>query len=67
MAGPWTLNEEVLRQLWFLGTQGAVFAAREAMARAELLLRFPPAAEQMDEWRASIQSLLDFAEAEGSR
>lgn len=27
-----TLNEEVLRRLWFLGTQGAVVVAREAMA-----------------------------------
>ena len=37
----------------------------EAMARAQLLLRFPPMAEQMDEWRATIQSLLGFAENEG--
>ena len=37
----------------------------EAMARAQLLLRFPPAVEQMDEW-ATIQSLLGFIEAEGS-
>src|SRR4051812_39563076 len=41
--------------------------ASEAMAWAQLLLRFPPAAEQMDEWRATIQSLLGFAEAGGSR
>ena len=41
--------------------------AAEAMARAQLLLRFPPAAEQMDEWRATIQSLLDFAEGWGSQ
>nr|XP_020175246.1 bile salt-activated lipase-like [Aegilops tauschii subsp. strangulata] len=33
----------------------------EAMGRAQLLLRFPPAAEQMDEWCATIQSLLGFA------
>lgn len=39
--------------------------ASEAMARAQLLLRFPPAAEQMDEWCATIQSLLGFAEAKG--
>nr|XP_020163445.1 guanine nucleotide-binding protein G(s) subunit alpha isoforms XLas-like [Aegilops tauschii subsp. strangulata] len=39
----------------------------EAMARAQLLLRFSPAAEQMDEWRATIQSLLGFAEAGGSQ
>ena len=37
----------------------------EAMARAQLLLRFPPAAEQMDEWRATIQSLLGFTAAGG--
>lgn len=41
--------------------------ASEAMARAQLLLRFPPMAEQMDECHATIQSLLGFAEAEGSR
>nr|XP_020153718.1 protein transport protein sec31-like [Aegilops tauschii subsp. strangulata] len=39
--------------------------AMEAMARAQLLLKFQPAAEQMDEWRATIQSLLGFVEAEG--
>src|SRR5215216_5029048 len=39
--------------------------ATEAMARAQLLLRFPPAAEQMDEWCATIQSLLSFTEAGG--
>ena len=33
------------------------------MARAQLLLRFPPAADQMDEWRATIQSLFGFTEA----
>ena len=37
------------------------------MARAELLLRFPPAADQMDEWRATIQSLIGFAEVGGSQ
>jgi len=41
--------------------------AIEAMSRAQLLLRFPPAAEQIDEWRATIQSLLGFAEAGGSQ
>ena len=39
--------------------------ATEAMVRAQLLLKFPPADEQMDEWRATIQSLLGFAEAGG--
>ena len=38
----------------------------EAMARAQLLLRFSPAAELMDEWRATIQSLLGFTKAGGS-
>src|SRR3954471_6219691 len=32
--------------------------ATKAMARAQLLLKFPPAAEQMDELCATIQSLL---------
>src|SRR3954466_16420502 len=30
----------------------------EALARAQLLLDFPPAAEKLDEWRATIQSLV---------
>jgi hypothetical protein len=38
----------------------------KAMARAQLLLKFPPTADQMDEWRATIQSLIGFAEAGGS-
>ena len=37
------------------------------MARAQLLLRFLPVADQMDEWRATIQSLIGFAEAGGSQ
>ena len=37
--------------------------ATEAMARARLLLRFPLVAERMDEWRATIQSLIGFTEA----
>ena len=41
--------------------------APKAMARARLLLRFPPAAEQMDQWRSTIQSLLGFSKAGGSR
>jgi hypothetical protein len=41
--------------------------ATEAMARARLLLKFPPAAERMDEWRATIQSLIDFAETGGQQ
>ena len=41
--------------------------ATEAMARAQLLLRFPPVDDQMDEWRSTIQSLIGFAEAGGSQ
>ena len=40
-------------------------ATSEGMARAQLLLRFLPVAEQMDEWSATIQSLLSFVEAGG--
>jgi hypothetical protein len=36
------------------------------MARAQMLLNFPPAPEKMDEWRATIQSLIGFAEASKS-
>ena len=32
--------------------------AAKKVARAQLLLNFPPAADKMDEWRATIQSLL---------
>ena len=38
----------------------------EGHGAGPLLLIFPPAADQMDEWRATIQSLIGFAEAEGS-
>jgi hypothetical protein len=41
--------------------------ASKAMARAQLLLKFPPAADQMDEWRATIQILIGFAEVGGSQ
>ena len=41
--------------------------ALDAMTRAQLLLRFPPSADQMDGWRATFQSLIGFAEAEGSQ
>ena len=41
--------------------------ASEAMVRAQLLLRFPPATDRMDEWRATIQSLIGFTEAGGSQ
>ena len=33
----------------------------EALARAQLLLYFPPAAEKLDEWRATIRSLVAVA------
>ena len=42
----------------------AAFAATmpaEALARVQLLLNFPPAAEKLDEWRATIRSLISFA------
>ena len=34
----------------------------ETMAGDQLLLNFPPAANKMDEWRATIQILLGFVE-----
>src|SRR6187399_1596529 len=33
----------------------------EALARAQLLLDFPPAADKAEDWRATIQSLIAFA------
>src|SRR3954470_13184807 len=33
----------------------------EALARAQLLLDYPPAADKLDGWRATIQSLIGFA------
>lgn len=36
--------------------------AVEALARSQLLLNFPPTVDKMDEWKATIQSLLGFAE-----
>ena len=33
----------------------------EALARAQLLLDYPPTADKIDEWRATIQSLIGFA------
>lgn len=38
----------------------------EALARAQLLLDFPPAADKLDEWRATIQSLLSFANGDST-
>ena len=39
----------------------------EALARAQLLLDFPPAAEKLDEWRATIRSLVGVANKDESR
>jgi len=33
----------------------------EALARAQLLLDYPPTADKIDDWRATIQSLIGFA------
>ena len=33
----------------------------EALARAQLLLDYPPMSDKIDEWRATIQSLIGFA------
>ena len=33
----------------------------EALARAQLLLDYPPAPDKIDDWRATIQSLIGFA------
>lgn len=35
----------------------------KAMARAQMLLDFPPKPDKMDEWRATIWSLIKFADA----
>ena len=39
----------------------------EALAHAQLLLDFPPAAEKLDEWRATIRSLVLVANKDDSR
>ena len=39
----------------------------EALARAQLLLDFPPAAEKLDEWRATIRSLVAVANKDDPR
>jgi len=39
----------------------------EALARAQLLLDFPPAAEKLDEWRATIRSLVGVANQDEPR
>ena len=39
----------------------------EALARVQLLLDFPPAAEKLDEWRATIRSLVPIANKDDPR
>src|SRR3954465_14131809 len=39
----------------------------EALARAQLLLDYPPAADKLDDWRATIQSLISFANGDTPR
>ena len=39
----------------------------EALARAQLLLDFPPAAEKLDEWRATVRSLVGIANKDEPR
>ena len=39
----------------------------EALARAQLLLDYPPTADKIDEWRATIQSLIGFANGDTPR
>src|SRR3990170_773355 len=41
--------------------------AAEALARAQLLLDFPPMADKLEDWRATIQSLIGFANSEALR
>jgi hypothetical protein len=53
--------------MWSTSSSPMPSTATEAMARAQLLLRFPSAAGQMDEWRATIQSLIGFSRAGGSQ
>ena len=39
----------------------------EALARAQLLLDYPPAPDKIDDWRATIQSLIGFANGDKPR
>ena len=39
----------------------------EALARAELLLDYPPTSDKIDEWRATIQSLIGYANGDTPR
>src|SRR3954468_19660289 len=39
----------------------------EALARAQLLIDYPPTADKLDDWRATIQSLIGFANGDTPR
>ena len=39
----------------------------EALARAQLLLDYPPAEDKIDQWRATIQSLIGFTNGDTTR
>ena len=39
----------------------------EALARAQLLLGYPPTSDKIDEWRATIQSLIGYANGDTPR
>ena len=39
----------------------------EALARAQLLLDYPPTSDKIDEWRATIQSLIGYANGDTPR
>src|SRR6187401_3843408 len=39
----------------------------EALARAQLLLDYPPTVDKIDDWRAAIQSLISFANGDTPR
>ena len=41
--------------------------AAEALVRAQLLLDYPPTADKIDDWRATIQSLIGFANGDAQR
>ena len=41
--------------------------SEEALARAQLLLDYPPTADKIDEWRSTIQSLIGFANGDTPR
>ena len=41
--------------------------AAEALTRAQLLLDYPPTADKIDDWRATIQSLIGYANSDTPR